>query len=69
MGGRGGLTAVQGVSGAFSRPVPSPPAAVPGQPSGLQVSSSAGWTSSRSLPGSLQQLHRNRKKRQMSDRW
>lgn len=50
-----------GVPGDFNRPVLSPPAAVPGQPSGRRVSSSAGWTSSHFSPGSLQQLDRNRK--------
>lgn len=40
----------------FSRPDPSPPEAARAQPSGPQASSSSGWTSSRSWPGSPQQL-------------
>lgn len=34
------------VPSGFSKPVPSPPAAAPALPSGLQASSSSGWTSS-----------------------
>ena len=49
-----------GSRASFSRPDPSPPAAVPARPSGLPVSSSSGWTSSRSWPGSRRQLENKR---------
>ena len=44
----------------LSRPVPSPPGGAPARPSGRPASSCAGWTDPRSLPGSPQQLERQR---------
>lgn len=41
----------------INRPGPSPPVAVPAQPSVLPASFSSAWISSRSLPGSLPLLH------------
>lgn len=56
----------------FSRPVPSPPVEARARLSGPRVSSSSGWTSSHSSPGSQPQLKCkkiHREKKHTSDRW